>query len=244
MADHRENENPRLDTGRGIGAARIGAIAGLVPAIGLGVLRVLNLEPPEAIEQLAGTLALVLVYGSPYVLTLMACRVPDSATRGGLLVSLGLLSLVASFSSLSLVTVALLPATALIWLGAVRSLSCSGRPLHAALPMATVGLFIAGLVGFGFFALLLMQDPESRCWVLAADESGQYHWESRPNVGGPGELSSGNLGWGVRRSSCTSDVITNAEAAMASVSVAVALLFMWMLCGRRSRTSKRRWYIA
>ena len=55
-------------TERGARAAVIGAVAGIIPAIGLGCVRVLNSELPEAAAELAGTIAFTLAYAAPYLL--------------------------------------------------------------------------------------------------------------------------------------------------------------------------------
>ena len=48
--------------------------------------------------------------------------------------------------------------------------------------------------------------------MLTLGAEGEYVWESRPNVGGPGGLSAGLLSGHDRESSCVSDIITNGEA--------------------------------
>ena len=56
--------------------------------------------------------------------------VPDASlvgVRGGLLLALGLLSLAASFSAFSLITLAFLPATFVIWFAAVRLLTAANQ---------------------------------------------------------------------------------------------------------------------
>ena len=241
---------------RGARAVVIGAVAGIIPAIGLGCLRVLNSEPPEVAAQLAGNIAFVLVYTSPYLLALMASRARDPGVRGGLLAAIGLLSLVASFSDMSLVTVVLLPATFVLWFAAARSLAASGRPLATSVPAAVGGLFIVATAALGIFALWGIQDDEARCWVSFYDSDGQLsRWESRPNVGGPGRVSAGLIsgGQGPRmvtydggvtwqkigppvgpRSYCTFDIITNTEAALGMGAVVAALLAMLLL-------SRLRW---
>ena len=238
---------------RGARAAVIGAIAGIIPAVGLGCVRVLNSEPPEVVAQLAGNIAFALVYTSPYLLALVASRTRDPGVRGGLLTAIGLLSLVASFSTFSLISVVLLPATLVIWFAAARSLAASGRPLATSVPAAAVGLLFVATVALGYFALWGIQDDEARCWVLAYDSDGQPRWESRPNVGGPGRLSPGTLSGGPAmvsydggvtwrtegppagpRSYCTSDIITNTEAALGMAAVFAALLAMLLL-------SRLRW---
>ena len=225
---------------RGRRLALIGAVVGLVPAAGLGSLRFLNADGPEATTQIAGNAAFALMYLSPYTLAVVGSRVSSPATRGGFLAAVGLLSLVASFSLfLSLVSLVLLPATVLIWIAAIRSLTKSGSSLTGAIPAAVAGLLISALIGFSFFTLLLIQEPEAGCWVLTLGDDGQYHWESRPNVGKrPGSLSAGLLTMEKdKRAFCTSDVITNSEAAMTIGLLAVAFLCAWgfmLWSGRQS----------
>ena len=216
-------------------------------------MRVLNSEPPEVAAQLVGNIAFALVYASPYLLALIASRARDPGVRAGLLAAIGLLSLVASFSDFSLVSVVLLPATFVLWFAAARSLAASGRPLATSVPAAVVGLLIIATVALGFFALWGFQDDEDRCWVLSYDSDGQSRWESRPNVGGPGRLNPGPLSGGPAmlsydggetwrrvgplegsRGHCTSDIITNTEAALGMGTVFAALLTMLLL-------SRLRW---
>ena len=140
----------------------------------------------------------------------------------------------------------------MLWFAAAKSLAVSGRPLTTSVP-AAVGLLIVATVALGFFALWGIQDDEDRCWVLSYDSDGQSRWESRPNVGGPGGLSVGPLSGGPAmvsydggvtwqregplkgsRGHCTSDIITNTEAAMGMGAAVVALLAMLLL-------SRLRW---
>ena len=199
--------------GHGSRPALVGAMIGLIPAIFTGSLRFLLAEKPEYFEQLAGNTAFALVYASPYLLTLIASRERMPAVRGGLLAALGILSFASSFSSLSLVTIVLLPATFVIWFAAVRSLTASVRPVAATMAAAITGLVVSATVGLSFFAPFGIQDPEARCWALSQGTDGQSIWESRPNIGEPGTLSVGPLS-GNTRSFCVSDIISNSEAAM------------------------------
>lgn len=232
---------------------------GLVPAIVLGSLRFLLAEGPERTEELVGNIVFALVYASPYLLTLMASKEKRPAVRGGLLAALGLLSLVASFSSMSLVSLVLLPATFVIWFAAVRSLKVSVRPLATTALATMAGLLVAATVGFSFFTLFGIQDDEDRCWVLSYDSGGQSRWESRPNVGGPGGLSPGSLSDGPTmmtydggetwqragpvvgsRGFCTSDIITNTEAAMSMGVLAFAFLGMILILRIGGKTRAAR----
>ena len=238
--------------GRGTRAAVVGAVLGLVPAMVIGSLRFLLAEEPERAEQLASNTVFALVYASPYLLTIIASKERRPGVRGGLLAAFGILSFLASFSSLAGVTIVLLPATFIIWFAAARSLTASVRPLATTLLAAIAGLAVAATVGLSFFALYGIQDPDVRCWVLSHGADGQSIWESRPNVGGPGRLNPGPLSDGPAMVSydggvtwqrvgplvgslghCTSDIITNSEAAMSMGILATAFVGMLLMSMRR-----------
>ena len=220
----------RKDPSRGARAAVVGAALGLAPAAALGFLRFFLSEGPPG-SQIVGTLSLALVYASPYLVVLMASRVRSPGARGGLLAPIGLLSLVASFSTMSLVTVALLPATLFIWLASARSIASAARPLATILPAAIGGTIVAAAIVTGFLALLVLQEDETGCWVLSSDHDGRLRWEAHPNVGAPGTLSLGPIEGPSIRSYCTSDVITPTEAAM-SIGILAAALLGTMLLSR------------
>jgi hypothetical protein len=213
------------DAERGTRAAVVGSILGIVPAVALGFLRFVLSEEPESFPQLAGHIAFTLIYLTPYALVLIASGAPNPGTRGGLLLALGLLSLIASFSAFSLVTLAFLPATFVIWFAAVRSLTASRRLPATALPAAVAGLLIAVTVGFSFYTLLLAQDSEPRCWTQTRGPDLQSRWESLPDPKTPGVLSATVSGGGTR-SFCTSDITTNTEAAGSIAVLAAAFLVM------------------
>ena len=214
---------------RGARAAVVGSAAGLIPAITLAFYWFLSQEPDVAAQRV-GYVAWGLLLLSPYVLGLVASRVREPGVRGGLLLGVGLLALVGSFSTFSSIAFIFLPATFVIWFAAVRSLTVASRPLATVTPATVAGLLIAAIVGFGFFSLLWMQsqDQEVRCWVLTRGPDGYSRWESRPNVGGQGTISVGLLTGG-ERSTCISGIITNSEAAMGIGAVAIAILGMLMV---------------
>ena len=181
---------------------------GLVPAVALGSGGLLSESEPAA------RVAFTLTYATPYLLALLASRSRNPGVRGGLLAAIALLSLAASFSSFSLVTVVFLLATFVLGFSAAESLSASSRPLVTSVPAAAVGLFIAAIVGLGFFALFGVQDDEGRCWVSYGGSEG---WVDE---------DSGKSGARVVGRRCTSDIFTNVEAAMGTGAVVVALLGM------------------
>ena len=217
----------KANAGRGTGAAVVGAVLGLVTVTVLGALVFLLGDGPDFTGHLAGKIALSLVYAAPYLLVLMASRVRRSGVRGAFLAVFGLLSLAASFSDLlSLVSVVLLPATFAIWFAAARSLTASVRPLAPTAFAAVAGVFIAGMVGLSFFALIGLVDPEPRCWVFTLSADGEYVWEARPDLVDQGEVQTITLSGPDIRSSCVSDIISNAEAGMGVGFLAIAFLAM------------------
>ena len=202
--------------------AVLGGLAGLLAAGALGSLRIFGDDGPLVGEALFGDAVFALVYMSPYLLTLVASRAGQPAARGGLLMALGILSLVASFSTFSLVTVILLPATGAIFLAAALSLRAPGRRLILAPPYFAVGLVCGAVLVFSFVSLFLEAD-ESRCWTLTRVEEGRQEWRSGPEQDGTNRLV---LASGPRdiRSTCTSDIITGSEGRAALVILSVAAL--------------------
>lgn len=225
--------NIRSIEGRGTRAAVFGTVIGLVPAVVLGSLPFLFADEPVVREQLVGNAVFALWYASPYLLTFMASKEKRPGVRGGLLTAFGILSFAACFSSLSLVSMALLPATFVIFFAAARSLTVSVRPLAATLLALLAGLLVATAVALSFFALFFgIQAPEARCWVLTLGTDGQPTWEIRPNIGGPGSLGVGPLS-GAERGVCVSDIVSNYEAAMSMGFLAIAFAGTLLISIRR-----------
>ncbi len=199
--------------------AVLGGIAGFLPAALLFLVILLNSDGPIVKEGLFGDSVLVLVYMSPYLLVLIACPIRQLAARGGLLIAMGMLSLIASFSSFSLITVVLLPATALVFMAAIKSLRVPERRLFLATPYFLVGLLCAAMIVFSFIALLAFEPDSPRCWATIRLADGTVAWQQvRPEirtdgrtmtVAGPGD--------------CTSDIITNSEAARALMVLGAAV---------------------
>ena len=205
----------------------MGAVLGLVTVTVLGGLVFLLGDGPDFTGHLTGKTALILVYAAPYLLVLMASRVRRPGTRGGLLLAFGLLSFVASFSSLvSPITLVLLPATFAIWFAAARSLTASVRPLATTALATVAGVLIAATVGLSLYALFGVLDPEPRCWILTLSADGEYVWEARPDLVDQGEIQAVTLSGPDIRSSCVSDIISNAEAGMGVGFLAIAFLAM------------------
>ena len=241
-AEVREIDRPQ-NVGRGTRAAVVGAVMGLVTVIGSGSLLFLPDYGSNFAPRFASKIALILVYASPYLFALAASRAERPGTRGGLLLAFGLLSLVASFSSLSLLTLTLLPATIVILFAAARSLKASIRPLTATLTAAVLGLAVAATVGLSLFTLFGVQVQEYRCRVLTLSADGQYVWEDRPNIGDTDTLTVGPLSGGTIKSTC-SEIVSDVEAGLSVGVLTVAFLEMLLISRFRwlwSPNSGRVW---
>ena len=208
------------------GLTVLGGLLGVLGATVLASLRLFGDDGPLVKDGLYGDAVFGLVYLSPYLLTLVASRTRRPAARGGLLMALGILSLVASFSTFSLVTVVLLPATGAVFMAATWSLRTPGRRLLLASPYFVVGLVCAAAVVSAFIVLFALEEDESRCWTLIRTEDGTEQWQARPNQGGPDQFMTVS-GPGEVRGTCTSDIITKSEGAKAlGILLGAALLFV------------------
>ena len=205
---------------------RLTLIAGLLGLAGstvLGSLRVLGTDGPVLADHTPGDLVLALVYMSPYILTLVVWRTRDPVARGGLLLALGLLSVVASFSAFSLATLILIPASVTILMAAAWSLRLVENRAIWVAPYFAAGLAGAAAITLSFVAPFVLDPDETRCWALVRPDSGGEQWEGRENVGGSKlSLSIGPNGNGVTYSTCVSDIITISEAARSAGLLAAA----------------------
>jgi hypothetical protein len=204
----------------------LGGAMGLLAAAVLGSFRLLGDDGPVMAEGLFGDTVFALVYMSPYLLTLVAARTAQPSARGGLLMALGTLSLIASFSTFSLVTVILLPATGAIFMAAAWSFRTPGRRVVLVPLYLAAGLISGAAIAFSFIALFALEADEARCWTLTRGGEGAEEWHSRPNEGARGRLMI-ESGQNDIRGTCTSDIITNSEGARSLGILSVgALLFI------------------
>ena len=199
--------------------AVLGGIAGLLPAALLFLVILLNSDGTIVKEGLFGDSVLVLVYLSPYLLVFIASPISQPAARGGLLMALGFLSLVASFPSLAGVSVVLLPATVLVFMAAVKSLRVPERRLFLASPYSLVGLLCASMIVFSFIALFAFEADEPRCLntIRLADGTVAPR-QVRPEI-----RTDGRTMTAAGPGPCTSDIISNSEAARALMVLGAAV---------------------
>ena len=224
--------------GRGRNITLIGGIVGLVAALGLGSLRFINSEPPEMRAQVFGNLVFALVYATPYLIAIGLSRLRHPGTRGALLLPVALLSFVASFSTFSGVTVLLLPATVLLFVGALRSLLGSDQRLLQTIGRMSLGIVGVAFVVVSFLALMAFSPDESRCWNLVSQPGGQAEWQAVKPQGTSNSLEI-SAGPQASRGICTSDIINNQEAAVSlGLLLASAAIFAGpVIVSRNSRAA-------
>ena len=99
MASRISHSEPRA-AGPSRQLVMMGGLLGLVPATGLAVLRMAN-SHPLGWEEVPGNTVFGVVYSLPYILALITSRLPQAAAQAPLLLSVTLLSFLASFSAFS-----------------------------------------------------------------------------------------------------------------------------------------------
>ena len=134
-----------------------GGLLGLVPAAGLAVLRVIN-EHNLGWEEVPGNTVFGIIYSLPYVLALITSRLPQAAAQAPLLLSITLLSLLASFSAFSGVSVVLLPATIVLGIATARAYRASQIGLIWHIAYAIGGILATSFFVGSFLALFLHED--------------------------------------------------------------------------------------
>ena len=155
-------------TNRAMPSSRLtlaGAIIGLIPALGLSILRTVN--HPSGWELLPGNTVFGLIYISPYLVAIYASRPQSISAQAPLLLAAATLSFIASFSALSGVSIVLLPATVLLAIAAIRTSRASDSSSIRKV-VSSLGTIVAdALIVSSFLALFLREDPRSygSLWV-------------------------------------------------------------------------------
>ena len=134
-----------------------GAIVGLIPALGLSILRTVN--EPGGWELLPGNTVFGLIYISPYLVAIYASSLQSVSSQAPLLLAAATLSYMASFSALSGVSIVLLPATVLLTIAAIRT--TRGSDISSMRKAASLlgAIVAAALIVSSFLALFLREDP-------------------------------------------------------------------------------------
>jgi hypothetical protein len=216
----------------------IGGGFGVVFALGLASLRVINSSEPFGSERALGDFAFGAVLMMPFALALWALRWKDVTMQAAAWLAGGALALLASFIAFSGVSLVFLLTVPVLILGALFTATNAflAGGIRSVLPILPIAPVLAG-IGVGSFIALLMLTPDPRCWVLERLGDGRTTWERDLTAeaamvvarGPNGEtvMGSDTIGGppvnGVQRlqSSCTSDVISPIESAVS--------LGMWAL---------------
>ena len=198
--------------------ALIGGILGLIIGFLLSSFRFGWITPgaevshgpaaPTGIEFTDG-LAFLLVFTLAFGVSIVATRLKNPAPQAAIWLAGGILALLGSRATFSVIALFTFPIPALLLLLAgLIALRQAG--LKAVLPILGVGGVIFLVGSSAFFTLFARDDPV--CWALIRTETGEEVWEPRPfdttspTVSfdpAPGEA----LAW-----ECTSDVISLSES--------------------------------
>jgi hypothetical protein len=134
-----------------------GGIAGLVPALGLSILRAV--DEPGGWELLPGDAVFGLIYMSPYLAAIYASRLQSVSSQAPLLLAAATLSFLVSLSALSGVSVILLPATVLLTIAAIRTSKASNSSSIRKVASSLGAVVADVLIVSAFLALFLREDP-------------------------------------------------------------------------------------
>ncbi len=179
----------------------LGAVLGLGGALVITAVAVVALGPEAPSERL-GFLGLAAVFAGPFALALFA-RSRSGWLRAGVWVGAGILGLGMSFTSMTGVTLLLVPAALLLMFAGIREWKEGAGRLRPVLPM----LAVVGIAAISFLAMFLLPTPG--CWEL--HRAGTTMWwvnqPARPSI----ELRPGEeLG------RCSSDTVTLPEAGLSA----------------------------
>lgn len=205
--------------------ALAGGLLGLAGVVGLAVLLAVNREPGEG----SWGFVAVAIFAAPYGVAIVGAFVERAAARATLLLA----SAVTSFLFMVFLFAlgpAFLPATVLLFIGAVRALTQAGWTVAGGFARAMAALAGAALLVSALFALYT--DDNERCWETVRYPDGSEESRSTERFGGgvvgplgvPVETSRGT-GTAVS-GGCTSDVVTAREAAQGLILMSAGVIFL------------------
>lgn len=206
------------------------AILGIATSIGLGIfaaaLRTANAEPAEASVEIAGNIAFGIVLAAPAFLGL-----PGLRRRPALFLAAGVLDLVfATLMLISLIGLIFVPPAVMFIIASREMRDDEVGPVRS---IAAVLIALVFGVG-GFFTLFARQNPV--CWATNPATGQSVRLDPERFVHGSSiSMDSRDLPPGFTESGCSSDSISNGEAAAAVVVVVVMLGLTWL--SSRARTS-------
>lgn len=197
-------------------AAVLGIALNAPIAVAFGALRLLMEAPPLRRFAWPGALALVVAYGAPAALAVVALH----SRRPAALLGAGLLGLPLAFTALSGISLVLLVPAAcyLIGYAAWRP----RPPLRAAGLAGIVAIAIAGVAALVLPFSSPIGTPQAFCYTWTEDGAGhRVYSRARPDLSSDSRRHAGSASPGGQ--GCTSDVVTPAEAALGLGAAALAL---------------------
>jgi hypothetical protein len=189
-------------------------------AAGVGILRTVNAEPVERTAEVAGNIAFAVVFAVPALLAILGLR-----RRPSLLVAAGVLDLM-----LAVVTLITLIGLVFVAPGVMFLIATSRMRNERARPLRSVVSVLVGvLLSTGaFLALFARDDPI--CWATIGATGQSIRLDAARSVNGSSiSMDSRDLPSGTTESGCSSDFISNREAALATAVVAVMLGAVWVV---------------
>jgi hypothetical protein len=198
-------------------AAVLGIALNVLIAVAFGALRLLVEAPPLRTLTWPGALALVVAYGAPAALAVVALR----TRRPAALLAAGLLGLPLAFTALSGISLVLLVPAACYLAG--YAAWRPRPPLRAAGLAGIVAIAIAGVAALVLPFGATIGTPQAFCYSWTEDRAGhRVYSPARPDRSGPAARTVGPAGTPGGQG-CTSDVVTPAEAALGLAAAALAL---------------------
>lgn len=144
------------DAGRPLG--RAGALLGLLFGVGLGSLRMLLDDSPEAVS--TGNLAFAAVFATPFLLALGALRLERATMRATIWFGVGALGLMGSVIAFSGVSLILLLPGGLLVAAAIQALSERDTSPDWPVVLIPAWLVVVGILAF----VALFQHDDPRSW--------------------------------------------------------------------------------
>ena len=145
-----------------------GALLGLVPSLSISVLHAVG-DGGFEWELVPGDIVFAIIYASPYLVALYASTLTNPRSQVPLYLATTLLSLVASFSTFSGVTLFLLPVTIVLAVAAVTACRASDASMIRKTVLSLESLVVAMFIVEAFFTLYLNEDD--RCWNLGYSQT-------------------------------------------------------------------------
>jgi hypothetical protein len=218
--------------------ALAGGLLGLAGVVGLAVLLAVNREPGEG----SWGFVAVAIFAAPYGVAIVGAFAERAAARATLLLAAAITSLFLT-AFLFALGAAFLPATVLLFIGAVRAMTQAGWTVAGGFARAMAALAGAALPVVALFALYT--NDNERCWETVRYPDGSEETRSTERFGGgvvgplgvPVETSRGT-GTAVS-GGCTSDVVTAREGARGLILTSAGVIFLLSMAtlGRRSPSS-------